>query len=51
VATTLSTEEKKLLERVLKRGGATIVVKEGGAVQITAYYNTEPLRDSRVSHD
>lgn len=47
----IKNQEKKLLEKLLKRGGATLVVKGGGEVKITAYYNTSPLRDSRVRHD
>ena len=47
----MTVEEKRLLERVLQRGGATLVVKKGGEVQITAYYNTASLRESRVRHD
>ncbi|WP_172330340.1 hypothetical protein [Mangrovicoccus sp. HB161399] len=42
--------EKKLLERLLRRGGATLVVKQGGEVKITTYYNTAPLRDCRIRH-
>ncbi len=49
--TSISVEDKKLLERVLKRGGASLVVADGGEVKITTYYNTSPLRDSRVRHD
>jgi hypothetical protein len=47
----ITPEEKRVLERVLQRGGATLVVKKGGKVQITAYYNTSRLRDSRVRYD
>lgn len=47
----ITAEEKSLLERVLQRGGATIVVEKGGEVQITAYFNTSALRGSRVRHD
>ena len=44
----IAAEERRLLERVLQRGGATLVVKDGGEVQITVYFNTSRLRDSRV---
>lgn len=47
----ITAEEKRLLERILKRGGATLVVKDGGEVQITAYFNTARFRESRVRHD
>jgi hypothetical protein len=46
----MTAEEKKLLERILKRGGATLVVKDGGETQITVYFNTARFRDSRVRH-
>lgn len=46
----LTKDERRLLERLLKRGGATLVVDAGGAVQITAYFNDAPLRDSRIKH-
>jgi hypothetical protein len=47
---TFTPEEKRLLERLLKRGGATLVVDRGGEMQITAYFNDLPLRDCRVRH-
>lgn len=47
----MTVEDKRLLERILKRGGATLVVKNGGEVQITAYFNAARFRDSRVGHD
>ena len=43
--------ERKLLERLLKRGGATLVVDRDGEVQITTYYNTAPLRNCGIRHD
>lgn len=43
--------DRKQLERLLKRGGATLVVDRGGELQITAYYNTAPLRGRGIRHD
>lgn len=43
--------DKNLLKRLLKRGGATLVVDRGGEIHITAYYNTASLRRGGIRHD
>lgn len=50
--TTVSAKhERKILERLLKRGGATLVISSGGDVKITTFFNTKPLRNSGIRHD
>ena len=36
--------ELKMLERLRRRGGATLVVGEPGSVLITVFYNTKRIR-------
>jgi hypothetical protein len=47
----ITDKERKLLERLHNRGGATLVIDKGGEIQITAYYNKAPLRTTGVRHD
>ena len=49
--TCVTQNEKKLLKRLLKGGGATLVVDNGGEVKITVFYNTERLRSCGLRHD
>lgn len=43
--------ERRMLERLLKRGGATLVIADDGEAHITTYFNTTRLRDCSIRHD
>lgn len=47
-APTVTQDERQILERLLKRGGATLVLD--GNSFITTYFNTGRVRDQGIRH-
>lgn len=44
----LTEKDKVLLKKLFKRGGVSLVVDNGGETLVTAFFNTDRFRESKL---